>query len=416
MNYELFIARRLRLSGEGKRGMSPSIVIAVAGIALSVVVMMLAVSIVCGFKSAIKDKVTGFDSQVTVYPATFGNDVQPEYLADSPGLDSVIVSTGLFSSMVPVMMQSAIIKTDSTFQAIVIKGLPADKGWDFVADNIVDGKIPDYAVAENKNKIILSRVISNKLGLNVGDKVNAYFFSENSLKARRVEVSAIYDTNFGDYDRMIVFGLLPMLQGVAGVEDNMVSHIELMTNGVKPVDESALALQNEMMLACYTNKLKGTYRLGTVTDSGMMYFNWLELLDTNVIVILVLMGLVSGFTLISSLFIIILERVNMVGILKSLGASNMEIRQIFTYVAQKLVLYGMLIGNVLGLAFIFIQKYTGILPLDPEAYYLDYVPVEISWLNILILNIGVFLLCWAMILIPVQIVARINPAATIRYE
>lgn len=416
MGYELFIARRLRLSDESRRGMSPSIVIAIVGIALSIVVMMLAMSIVYGFKKEIRNKVTGFDSQVTVYPASYDGVSDGGYIDFSPELRKVIDGTGLFLTPSLVMQQPAMIKTDTTFQAVLIKGIDDGPGWDFVSDNIIAGELPEYRDEENGNKIIVSEIIANKLGLKLGDKVNAYFFIDNSLKARRIELAAIYDTNFGDYDKAFIFSSLPFVQKVVGVGNNQGSRIELMTSGKESVDESALKLQNEMMLACYTGKLNGTYRLATVTENGMMYFNWLELLDTNVVVILVLMALVSGFTLISSLFIIILERVNMIGVLKALGATNREIRRIFSYVAQKLVILGMLIGDILGIAFLLIQKYTRFLPLDPEAYYLDYVPVEINWLQIILLNIGVFLISWLMILIPGQIVAKITPASSIKYE
>lgn len=416
MGYELFIARRLRLSDESRRGMSPSIVIAIVGIALSIVVMMLAMSIVYGFKKEIRSKVTGFDSQVTVYPASYDGVSDGGYIDFSPELRKVIDGTDLFLTPSLVIQQPAIIKTDTTFQAVLIKGIGDGPGWDFVSDNIIAGELPEYSDEENGNKVIVSEIIANKLGLKLGDKVNAYFFIDNSLKARRIELAAIYNTNFGDYDKAFIFSSLPFVQKVVGVGNNQGSRIELMTSGRESVDESALKLQNEMMLACYTGKLNGTYRLATVTENGMMYFNWLELLDTNVVVILVLMALVSGFTLISSLFIIILERVNMIGVLKALGATNGEIRRIFSYVAQKLVILGMLIGDILGIAFLLIQKYTRFLPLDPEAYYLDYVPVEINWLQIILLNIGVFLISWLMILIPGQLVAKITPASSIKYE
>lgn len=416
MGYELFIARRLRLSDESRRGMSPSIVIAIVGIALSIVVMMLAMSIVYGFKKEIRSKVTGFDSQVTVYPASYDGVSDGGYIDFSPELRKVIDGTDLFLAPSLVLQQPAIIKTDTTFQAVLIKGIGDGPGWDFVSDNIIAGELPEYSDEEDGNKVIVSEIIANKLGLKLGDKVNAYFFIDNSLKARRIELAAIYNTNFGDYDKAFIFSSLPFVQKVVGVGNNQGSRIELMTSGRESVDESALKLQNEMMLACYTGKLNGTYRLATVTENGMMYFNWLELLDTNVVVILVLMALVSGFTLISSLFIIILERVNMIGVLKALGATNGEIRRIFSYVAQKLVILGMLIGDILGIAFLLIQKYTRFLPLDPEAYYLDYVPVEINWLQIILLNIGVFLISWLMILIPGQLVAKITPASSIKYE
>lgn len=174
-----------------------------------------------------------------------------------------------------------------------MKGISSGAGWNFVKENIVEGSLPAYETDDEKNKVVISRIIADKLGLSVDDKVNAYFFTNNLLKARRIEVSAIYDTNFGDYDKMFIFCPLALAQGIAGIDGSEGTQIELMTNGLMPVDDSAMRLQDAMMQACYTGELKGTYQLATVTDNGMMYFNWLELLDTNVVVILVLMALVS---------------------------------------------------------------------------------------------------------------------------
>ena len=171
-----------------------------------------------------------------------------------------------------------------------------------------------------------------------------------------------------------------------------------------------------MFKACATGELTGLYRLSNVNSTAMMYFNWLELLDTNVVVILILMSLVSGFTLISSLFIIILERINMIGIMKALGATNNEIRRIFIYIAQRLIVYGLLAGNIIGLTIMLLQKHFHIFPLDPDAYYLNYVPVEIDWLYIALLNIGVFIIAWLMILLPSHLVSTISPSRSIRYE
>ena len=207
-----------------------------------------------------------------------------------------------------------------------------------------------------------------------------------------------------------------MTQGLNSADVSAGSRIELRVNDENKIDDDALLLQDAMMRASYNGLLDGMYRINSVHNTGMMYFNWLELLDTNVVVILVLMTLVSGFTLISSLFIIILERVNMIGILKALGATNGEVRRIFIYLVQRLVLWGMLAGNAVGITFLVLQRHYHLLPLDPDAYYLNYVPVEINWWYILALNVGVFVVSWLMVLAPSHMVSTISPSQSIRYE
>lgn len=416
MNYELMIARRLRLRTD-ERGLSPSIVIAVAGIALSLMVMTASLCIVLGFKHEIRNKVMGFDAHVSIIPGHLdGATDEFNFIEFTTELCNLVDETGLFGGKSLVLDQPGILKTDNDFEGIVVRGVREGGSRDFIADNIVEGCMPDYTEEESKNRIVVSRNTADALGLNVDDRVFAYFFTGNSVRARRLDVAAIYDTHFSDYDKVYAYGSLALTQGLNSLDSLACNKVELYLHDTSDIDRPALSLQNAMMKGVYDGRLDGVYRLSTVNSSGMMYFNWLSLLDTNVVVILVLMGLVSGFTLISSLFIIILERINMIGILKALGAVNGSIRKIFIFLAQKMVLAGMLVGNVVGLGIMLLQKHLHFIPLSPEAYYLSYVPVEINWWYILALNVGVFMLSWAMLLIPGQLVSKISPATSIRYE
>ncbi len=417
MSYELFIARRLRLKVDDAHGLSPSIIIAIVGIALSLAVMMAAMCIVFGFKNQIREKVLGFDANVTILPgSSYNGSVNYPFIDFTPQLQSIINDTGMFKSSTLVLEQPSIIKTDCDYKGIIVKGMTPGDGWQFVSENIVEGSLPDYTDQKNANKIAISRITANSLNLNIGDKVYAYFFNDNNIRTRRLEISAIYDTHFGDYDKIYIFAPISLTQALNGVTGNVGNKVELRTFNFDQINDASIKLQDAMFKACATGELTGLYRLSNVNSTAMMYFNWLELLDTNVVVILILMSLVSGFTLISSLFIIILERINMIGIMKALGATNSEIRRIFIYIAQRLIVYGLLAGNIIGLTIMLLQKHFHIFPLDPDAYYLNYVPVEIDWLYIALLNIGVFIIAWLMILLPSHLVSTISPSRSIRYE
>ncbi len=415
MSYERFIARRLRLSGS-RRGASRNVIIAISGIALSMVVMMIALCVVLGFKEQIRARITGFDGHVSIYAADDDYSATDPLLDFSGKLKEVVDDKDRFTSASIVLQQPGILKTDSAFQAIVFKGVGEGTAWRIVADNIVDGALPDYSDPDNRNRVNISCVIARMLQLNVGDKINAYFFIGDAVKARKIEVASIFDTNFTDYDRMYVYTPLQFTQGLLGVDGNAGNKVELTVGNIDEINDAAIHLHSDMMTAAYSGELPGSYRIGTVLESGMMYFNWLELLDTNVVVILILMMLVSGFTLVSSLFIIILERVSTIGILKALGACNRSLRHIFVLLGCRVILWGMAIGNLVGISLMLLQYYTHWLPLDPEAYYLDYVPVTINWWYLGALNAGVFLIAWSILLIPSAMVARISPAVTVRYE
>ena len=417
MSYELLIARRLRFKDDGSSGVSPSIVIAIAGIALSLVIMMTAMCVVLGFKNEIRSKVMGFDAHVMILPGLAGEyESQSGLLSFTPELREVIDDTKAFASAALVLEQPGILKTDTDYQGVVVKGMQPGAAWDFVKSNLVEGCVPDYSDDYDKNRVVISRSMADALNLGVDDRINAYFFTGNAVRARRLDIAGIYDTHFSDYDKLYVFGSLPLTQGLNSADASAGSRIELRVNDENKIDDDALLLQDAMMRASYNGLLDGMYRINSVHNTGMMYFNWLELLDTNVVVILVLMTLVSGFTLISSLFIIILERVNMIGILKALGATNGEVRRIFIYLVQRLVLWGMLAGNAVGITFLLLQRHYHLLPLDPDAYYLNYVPVEINWWYILALNVSVFVVSWLMVLAPSHMVSTISPSQSIRYE
>lgn len=415
MKVTYYIARRLRLGEKGRY--STSVVIAICGVALSVAVMMLSIAVVSGFKHQIRGKVAGFESQIAINASHIEGDTTAnkdfDYLTLGPELKNLIDGSGLFSAYDLSIRLPSILKTDNDFEGIVLYGIENGSGRArFLKENISGEGVNDL----KDNEIVLSSHTAGALSLNKGDKVFAYFFVDGSVKTRRFIVADIYNTNFSDYDKLYAFVPLQTLQKLNGLEQNQGTQVDLTCADGSHIDENALELQKMMMIASYSGELPGVYQLSTVTQNAMLYLNWLDLLDTNVVVILILMALVSGFTLISSLFIIILERVQTIGLLKAMGASNRQIREVFTAIGWRLVLWGMLAGNVVSLVLIGSQALLHVVPLDPESYYLSFVPVRIDIVDILLLNAAVFVVSWAMLLVPSRSVAKVLPARALRYE
>ena len=416
MKFELYIARRLRLKNyNGSKQNSPSISIAVIGVALAIVIMMIAIVVVLGFKHEIRDKVMGFDAQITISNSDY-TEKDKSYITFNDTLKSIINTTIPNGQISLSIKQPGILKTDKDFMGIVFKGMGTNYDWKFISDNLISGSIPNYNDENNQNKIIISKIISSSLKLKIGDKIYAYFFENNKIRTRRFEIAAIYETHFGEYDKLFAFSSLNTLQRLNNIDSISGNSVEIRNLPISEIENASYNLQDSLIQACYTNKLSSLHRVDTVYNTGALYFNWLDLLDTNVIVILILMSLVSGFTLISSMFIIILERVNMIGIMKSLGATNTQIRRIFIYLTERLVIKGILWGNAIALTIIFLQSKFKLIPLDPEAYYLNYVPTEINWSYILLLNIGVIILSGLILILPSHLISTISPAKTIKFE
>lgn len=419
MNVALYIGRRLSFKPGDKRRKVPGVTIGVTGIALSLIVMMLSISIVTGFKHEIRAKVMGFDSQLNVYVQEGYNEGELNTIHLTDSLMKIVRGVvGERARVTPMVRQPGILKTDSAFQGIVIKGVAPDYDWSFIHNAIVEGAVPHYAPGADSldNTIIISSLTARQLGVKAGDKLNAHFIRDNAIASRRLRVAAVFDTHFSDYDRMYAFTPLRMLQKLNHLDSLECGALEI--NGVRPdrIDDYSDRLRVDLMEFAIETSPGRIYAVENVHQTGAVYFNWLSLLDTNVVVILILMTLVAGFTLISSLFILILDRVNTIGILKALGATNATIRSIFITMAERLVARGLLTGNLIGLSLLLLQHYLRIIPLDPEAYYLSYVPVDIDWVDIIALNVGVAVVSWLMLILPSHMISTLSPSQSIRYE
>ncbi|NDW18560.1 ABC transporter permease [Dysgonomonas sp. 216] len=414
MNFELFIAKRIHFSGgEKKKVSSPAIKIATAGIALGLAAMILSVCIVIGFKQEIRNKVVGFSShiQITNYDGNTSYETHPICVNDTilrflKEMDE-IKHVELYAT------KPGIIKTDTDFQGIVMKGVDRDYDWSFFQQHMLEGNVLNVSDSTSNNKIIISKYIADKLNLKLGDSFLVYFI-QDPPKARKMIINGIYSTDFSDYDKIFIIGNLSVIRRLNGWEKDQVSGIELYVKDFDKLDDIAMDMYFDM--ASYRDREGNAFMTRSVKNIVPAIFSWLNVIDMNVWIIIILMLAVSGFTMISGLLILILERTNMIGILKAMGAKNVSIRKVFLYVSSFLILKGMFWGNLIALSICFIQKYCGILKLDPATYYISEVPIHLNVWYILLLNLGAFLVSLLMMVGPSYLIARISPAKSIRFE
>lgn len=400
------IAKRLYFSEEGKaRTSRPAVRVALGGILIGVMVMIVAICVVVGFKQEIQRKVAGFGSHIQV--VNFDNnatyELQPVEVSDSllqklRGLPYVKqVST--FAS------KPGILKTDSAFQGIIFKGTDY---WDYFAENLVSGSLP-----EEKNEVIISTVLANQLHLAVGDAILCYFVQED-LRVRKLYVSGLYNTCMSEMDRLFVLGDIDLVRQLNHWRASQASGIEVLVDDLRHLQEAADGVY--FATANRLDEAGNAFYTQTLEQLNPQIFGWLDLLDMNVVIIIVLMLCVSGFSVITGLIILILESITLIGTLKALGAHNRFVRRIFIYEAILLVGKGMLWGNVLGLGLVALQYFTQVIPLDASIYYVSYVPMAFPWGWLVALNIGVLLVAWVIMLAPSAIVSQISPAKVMHFE
>ena len=412
---ELFIARRLRLNSKDKGvNSSPSHAIATLGVSLSIFIMILSLAIVGGFKSEIANKIYSLDSHIRVYNAALGLD-DNIYTIHTDDVMPVIRSTfadDVVANMSLIADQSAIIKTADDFKGIVFKGVDGNYDWSYIGSTLVSGRLPDRAKPE---EVLISNSVAKKLRIGVGDKIYTYFCNQK-IKVRRVVVTGIFNTDFDDFDSNYLLGSLTLLQGVNGWSENTGNYVGINVKDTAQIPALSYLLFSKLAASAYNTDNRTVYNVTNITQTNASFFSWLSLLDMNVIIIICLMAIVSGFTLISVLLMIVLERIKLIGLLKTLGADGSMIRRIFILLTQKLILRSLIIGNVLGIGLALVQKYFHIIKLNPEAYYMPYVPIQIDWLTIALLNVCVFVAAYLTLLGPSHIISSIKPSTTLRYE
>ena len=415
MDWKLFIAQRIYRSQEGQKEVSkPAIRIATLGIAIGLAVMLVTVAVVLGFQHGVRDKVVGLGSDILVTNLSAHQSYETVPIEVDETLQKKLQQMKGVNHAQRYATKPGMIMTDYDFLGMMLKGVGQEYDWDFLRRHLLEGQIPEFTDSTSSNKVLVSQTIAHKLHLQLHDKINTYFIDGEKVRARRFQIAGIYQTNFSMYDDHFLITDLHTLIRLNHWEKGQVSGIEM-----ELMDYNQLITVKDNLVSDLdgkTDKYGRNYFVQTVEEANPQIFGWLSVLDMNVWVILILMTGVAGFTMISGLLIITLERTNMIGILKAMGADNGAIRSIFLRFSVFLIGKGMLWGNVIGLSFCLLQSHFRWLKLDPVTYYVDSVPVEIHFGLIFLLNICTLLVSVLMLIGPSYLITRIHPATAIRFE
>lgn len=411
MSFSTLIARRFLSKGQG---FSSSLVkIATISIALGVLVMTLSVAILRGFQSEIKQKVVGFGSHIVVKNQFVGNGYEVVPISSNREVVERLKSLPEVKSFQMYAQKGGMLKTDDQIHGIIFKGLSANYDSTFFASNMVDGRlfrhgqVDDSGAIKPGNEVIISRLIASKLHLKVGDKAKTYFWQGSNYRARAFEVVGIYNTDLSDFDEHYIIGDLAQVQRLNDWDDTLVEGYEIMVNDFDHLEEMAHRVAEQCDYDLIVSQIE---------QDNPALFSWLELLNSNIALILIVMAVVCCVAVISALLIMIFEKTSMIGLLKTLGADNPTIRRIFLIKSAEIIGWGLLIGNILSLIICFIQSKFHILRLDAESYYMPYVPIDINPFYFLLISAGTLIVCLLALLIPATAISRIEPAKTMRVE
>lgn len=386
---------------------------ATLGVVLGMVVMILSLAIGFGFKREVRDKIIGFGSHIHVLSYDYNNSYESNPITDYEALHAELDAIPGVDYVQVFATKPGIIKTDDAIQGIILKGIGTDFNWDFMQEVCVDGRVPALSDSVRSDEIYISQEIASLLNINVGDPVRMYFVQDN-IRQRKFTVSGIYNSHFPEFDKLFAIVDIRHIQRLNKWESNQVSGYEIGIDDFSRLDE----LYREVYYVT-SSKIEenGTMlRTKTIKQVQPQIFTWLDMLDMNLLVILVLIILVAGFNMVSGLLILIIERTNMIGVFKALGAENWSLRKVFLYLALYIVGRGLIWGNLIGVGLCLFQKYTHFIKLDPSNYYLETVPIYLQFSHLILLNIGVGLITLVMLLGPSFLVARILPVKAIRFN
>lgn len=417
MNINLYIARRIFSSKENKQNLSHRIVnIALFGIVLGLVVLILSVAIVTGYKTEVGKKVIGFGSHLQIVNLDSNQSFETNPISqDQPFLQDLNNIAGIRHVQI-FATKPGIIRTEDEIQGVVLKGIGPDFDWSFFQENKVAGEPFHVQDTIRSNKVWISKQMADLLKLKLGDDLTMFFILKSEVipKQRKFQLAGIYKTSLEEFDRMIVLVDINHIRRLNNWKEDDISGFEILVNDFNTLDEQEKAVHN--LLLRNMNPDSPVLHVVSVKEKYRHIFDWLSLLDMNVWIILALMVLVAGFNMVSSLLVIILERTQMIGILKAMGARNWSIRKVFIYFSVLLILKALFWGNLLGVGICLLQQYTHVLKLDPASYYLDYVPVHLSILHLVLLNLGTVLATTLMLLLPSWFITKVSPEKTIRFE
>ena len=415
MNFPLYIAKRIYSDQGDKRKVSrPAIRIATIGVAIGLAVMIVTVSVVLGFKHTIRDKVVGFGSHIQVHNIMNYNGSDPHPICANDSLMKAVGKLPGVAKAERFSMTQGILKTDEDFLGIAIKGIAEEYDTTFLSQHLIAGNITSFSDKTSKYKLLVSKMIADKMRLKVGDKVFGYFIDNQDVRTRKFTISGIYQTNMTRFDETLCFTDLHTANKLNGWTDNQATGIEVLVKDFEKVNETANQFIDNINRT--SDEQGNSLTSETIYELYPQVFSWLELLDINVWIILALMVCVAGFTMISGLLIIILERTQMIGILKALGARNKTVRHTFLWFSVFIIGQGLFWGNIVGIGIVLLQKYTCFITLDPQTYYVSEAPMELNLPLVALINIATLLICVFVLIAPSYLISHIHPAKSMRYE
>ena len=409
-----FVAKRLFAEG-GSSGRASRLAtgIATTGVAIGLAVMLVSVAIVLGFQKEVQDKVLGFGAHIKVlnYKSLSSQELSPIVIDDS--LTSRLAAIPNVASVARFCTKPGMLKTDANFRGIAIQGIGQDYDRSFISSHLVKGEMPEFTDSVGSGKLVISQAMAREMQVDVGETIYAYFF-EQTVRARKFTVAGIYRTNLTDFDKNFAYTDLYTIHRLLDWDSQQYAGAEIRLQDFDRLNETLHAVVNEVN---HKQDAYGNYYSSlSIRMEHPQIFAWLKLLDMDIAVILILMICVSIFTSVSGLLIIILERTNFIGIMKALGARNRQMRYLFVNYALLIIVRGIVLGNVLAFALILLQKYTGIITLNPDVYYVEAMPVLVNWLWVACIDVGTLIVSALAMIVPSFVVSHITPAKSIRFE
>jgi len=407
LNYERHIASKILSGKSGKhRYSNPVIRISIAGIALGVAVMIVAVMVVTGFRNEITQKVIGFGAHIRINNFDANNSYEESPLSIKASFIEKLKSNPDVKNVQEYATKAGIIKTNEEIEGVVLKGVSQNYNWDFFQNKILEGRIIQLKDSSNSSEVLISKKMADRLSLHPGNEIVIYFV-EQPPRIRKLKVTGIYETGLNEFDNIYAFCDIRLIQKLNNWEADEAGGVELLINDFSKLEEVDNKIYTSAGYQYYTQNIKEQYP---------QIFHWLDLQNINVAIIITLILLISGISMIATLLIIILENANLIGILKTMGSTDASIRKIFIYIAMPVIGGGILAGNILALVLCFLQYQFGIIKLPQESYYVATVPVNFSWLSLLLINAGTILACIAMLIGPSMVISRIVPSKVIRFD
>ena len=414
MNFSLFIAKRISFSKDKNKELSNSVLkIAISVVAVGMAVMLITISVVTGFKKEIYRKIIGFQAHITIKNRDINETFETEPISKDQIFYPGITSTPGINHIQIYATKPGIIKAETEVSGIVLKGISTDHNSDFIIENLIAGKLPDLKSKKKTLDILVSQKTASLLNYKLDDKVDIYFI-QDPPKARRFIISGIYKTGMEELDKTIAFCDIRHIQSINDWDEDQISGFEIFIDDFDTPDEITKIVEDE--ISSIISEDGRMLEVSNYLRDNAFIVQWLKLSDTNVYVILSLMIIVAVLSMIAALLVIILERTNMIGILKSIGAENSKIISIFVYNGSFLIFKGLILGNLIGILLLYLQKVYKIIPLDPKLYYVDSVPINFDLINILMLNVGTLIISSLVLIFPALLAAKINPAKTINFN